>query len=146
MKASIVTAVVLMLSSFAQAQKPAPTAPVKKTVCAIAIGTDEVYGNLVYQGGLTSPKLVLLNNGSAREIALNEFDTFKKWKEVDGANILSFSRQADGVIGITVGRVDVSKSENMLPLHAMAFGSLEKANFVGLTLPAQGLSASCSNL
>ncbi|MBK9039597.1 MAG: hypothetical protein IPL83_10605 [Bdellovibrionales bacterium] len=119
------------------------------TVCSINTGSskDLEFDQVLFSEEISSPRFLLVKNGAraVEEIQLSQFDTEEKWKAIDGATFVTFSIEKNGAYGITVGRVDISKSENILTLDAIAVGSVADQQFLGLTLPQKNLSLVCAS-
>lgn len=137
MKRVITIAALLLSANFASA----------KANCHINTGSakDMVFDRILFSAEVSSPRYVLVKKGAqaAQEVQLDQFDTYEKWKAVNGATVVTLSPQQNGEYGITVGHIDISKSENMLPLDAMAIGPVTDQQFLNLILPQANLSVIC---
>jgi hypothetical protein len=120
-----------------------------KTVCSISAGNptqDMVFDRGLFNAEITAPNYVLVRKdlSSAQEVQLSQFDSYAKWKAVNGDTLVTFSQQENGEYGITVGVIDISKAKtNMLPLEAMAIGPVTDKQFLNLILPKKNLSLIC---
>ena len=119
-----------------------------KTVCNVNAGDpkqDMVFDRTLFTGEVTTPRYLLIKAEaqSAEEVQLTQFDSFEKWKAVNGATLVSLSVQENGEYGITVSHLDHSKRSNMLPLDAMAIGPVVDKQFLTLIVPAKNLSVVC---
>lgn len=118
-----------------------------KTYCSISTNQSKemVFDRSLFNAEVSSPKYVLVKKDLqiAEEIQLSKFDTYEKWKAIDGEMFVTFGAQPDGQYGITFGHVDISKSENMLSLDAIIIGSVAEQKFLNLMLPQKKLSLTC---
>ncbi len=130
MKFALTLIVLLFTTSLAQA----------RTLGGIntSSGDENTFDRTLFSKELTSPITVLVKKGaqSAELVQLDSLDTPAQWNAINGATLVSFSISDDGQCNIGVVRVDMSQTDNILPLEAMAVGSL-------LTLPTKKLSIVC---
>lgn len=120
-----------------------------KTVCTLNAANpklDMVFDRTLYSAEVSGPKYLVYRAGeaSAREFDLNHV-SYDQMKSMNGATVVTFGPTAAGTVGITIGHIDLSKS-NALPTDSMAFG--QPTGQIGITLiaPAIGLSAACITL
>lgn len=139
MKHVLVIASLILAANFASA----------KTLCGINTDPhkDMAFDRTLFSAEISSPTYVLVKKGAqaAEEVELSQFDTYAKWKAINGATIVTFSAQQNGQFGITVAHVDISKSKNMLPLDVMASGPVDEQKFLHLVLPQKNLSLICGS-
>ena len=140
MKRLISLTVILFLAGAAQA----------KTICSLESGDpkqDMVFANVLFSGEVIAPKYLLVNKAAsaATEVQMSQFTTYEQWKAINGQTLVTFSPQQNGGYGITVGEIDLGKT-NALPLVALVIGAVTEANPLSLIVPAKNLSGICVNL
>jgi hypothetical protein len=118
------------------------------TVCSVVAGNakEQVYDHILWSGDMTQDHYVVVdkNAKSAREVKFDNLASAAALKALNGQTLISFSKGENGGYSITAGTVDTSKSENVFPISAMAFGGVSKTQVLDLLLPPKGLSLVCS--
>lgn len=120
-----------------------------KTVCNINAGSskDMVFDKILYSGEVRGPRFFLLKDSlqSVEEVNLDQMNSYEKWKLINGNTFVTFDVEDDGQASIAIGRVDISKSDNILPLEAITVGMLGEQKFLNLIVPQKDLSLLCSS-
>ena len=140
MKRILILAALLIGSTISQA----------KTICSVAASSkmDQTYDLHLFSDAVEASRILLIKNGSqvAEELRLNELKTFEQWKAIDGATLVALSQtDVNNQFSISVGYVDISNSENMLPLGSMASGSVSDGKPLSLIAIEKGISIVCFN-
>lgn len=120
-----------------------------KTLCSISAENptkNMAYDRNLFNGEITSPTAVIVKKdlSSSKVIQLEQIDTYEKWQEFNGDTLVTFNQEENDSYGITVGAIDISKSDtNILPLDAIVVGPATKQLPLGLVLPQKKLSMTC---
>lgn len=140
MKHAITITALMLAAGFANA----------KTICSINYntGNDLVFDHPLYSAEVSTSKFVVLKRGAqvAEEVDMSQLNTLGALKVIDGATFFTMSKQANGLYGLTIGKVDLSKSENILPLEAMTVGAVTDQQPLSLILPPKFLAVSCISM
>lgn len=142
MKKVMLLAILVLSASVAQAK-------VHCSVNASSSNNNE-YDQSIFTGEVNSSLILLvdLKKKSARPTNFSDLDTLPKWQAVDGQTFVTMSRQnSKDSYGISIGKVDLSKQGDALPILAMSVGSIgSKEQILALTAPETGLSIVCFEL
>lgn len=118
-----------------------------KTVCTLNAANpklDMVFDRALYSSEVSAPRYLVYRAG---DVAASEFDlkhvSYAQLKSMNGATFVTFGPTAASTVGITLGHIDLSKS-NVLPIDAVAFGEPTGQAGINLIAPKLGLSASCN--
>jgi hypothetical protein len=118
-----------------------------KTICNVNAGSgkDMVYDRTLLSTEATLGKYILISKdkSSASEVQLSQFGSLEKWQAINGLTLITVSEQKNGTYGITAGKVDTAKTSNILPMTAVALGTVRPDQFLTLILPQANLSVVC---
>lgn len=120
------------------------------TVCSISRSTkgDSTFDQVLHSAPLTGPTYLIVreNQTQAESIDFEQMKTPEQWNAVNGETIVTFSAQPNDQYGITIGKVDLSKTDNALPLEAITIGTVIDGRPLSLMLFRKKLSMSCFQL
>lgn len=101
---------------------------------------DDSYDRVLATQEMSQNGIFAIESGTARRI---EFSAKENWAALDGRLVISVSSPSEGSYGITVGRVDLKQTENILPLEQMTLGTVTEKQPLNLVLPKKRLSILC---
>jgi hypothetical protein len=135
MKRILVLTVMMLAASVAQA----------KTVCMIETNSPnskDTYDRVLFTGEVKAGIYILVDSKarSAQEIS---FQSFKDWQRANGKSLVTFGLNDNGSYGITLSRIDTSKTENILPLDSIVIGNVETDKPLVLIAAKKKLSMTC---
>ncbi|MGZ6441768.1 MAG: hypothetical protein ACXWRU_17040 [Pseudobdellovibrionaceae bacterium] len=118
MKKVLLTAAMLAMGSVSQA----------KVLCGVNGENPkqaQTYDRNLYFSEIAERKMVLISPdlSSAQEIKGEEFKSIN-WQAMKGQLVAFFSVETTGNVTLAVSKVDVTKSNNILPLQVMSVGEI----------------------
>lgn len=103
-------------------------------------GKDTEYGKILVSQEMSKPILVAIKNGEARTFEVNDK---QDWKALDGSLFISVSRTETGLYGVATGRIDLKRTDDILPIDQITTGTVGKDKPLGVELRRHKLNVMC---
>lgn len=116
-----------------------------KTVCTIVTGNPSkmTFDRVLFQGEISSSTLFMVGENGVEVFNTKDIDTVAKWKKLNGRSLVALAPGQVGTFAISVSHVDMRKTQNVLPIDAMAVSKVAEGQFLNLIEPSRNLSINC---